>query len=186
MKEENLDEFSFKELLAYSIKSEKAAQKFYNDFAEAAIGELVKERFKSLAKDEEVHEAVLQKRYEAAFGDEDYDIPDSDKLPPHETSYDFSSARNIIDSLEKGMENEKNAREIYKYMAKRFEEHSSFFEYIALMEKGHYESLSEEKLIMEGETSEQKEGDGDQAKSFWKNMVTGSDSALGDRSLGRK
>ncbi len=181
-----MEEFTFKELLGYSIESEKEAQKFYKGFSEAAIGELVKERFKSLANDEEVHEAVLQKRYENLFGESEPKVPESDELPLHETTHDFSSARNIIDSLEKGMENEKNAMTIYKYMAEKFEDHSSFFEYLALMEKGHYESLSEEKKIMEGESEGEKDGSGDQAKSFWRNMLSDSDNVMGERQKGTR
>lgn len=167
MEEKKLDEFSFKELLGYSIEAEKAAQKFYYDFTEAAIGELVEERFKSLAKDEEVHEAALRKRYKAEFGEKDYVVPDSDKLPPHETSHDFTSARNIIDSLEKGMENERNAYRIYKYLAKKHEEHQDLFEYLAVMEYGHLESLKEEKQMLEGRASSKSDAKDQSPGSFF-------------------
>ncbi len=181
MKEEKLDDFSFKELLAYSIESEKEAKKFYSDFSEATLGALVKARFKSLAHDEEVHKEELLKKYEEKYGTRDYEVPDSDDLPPHETSYDFSEAKNVIDSLEKGIENEKNAMKIYKHMAERFDDHSNFFKYIALMEKGHHESLVEELRLMQGEIEEGKEGDKDGAKSFWSSMRSDQDSSFGDR-----
>ncbi|MEF8873117.1 MAG: ferritin family protein [Candidatus Thermoplasmatota archaeon] len=181
MREENLDEFSFKELMAYSIEAEKEAKKFYSDFAEAAIGALVKERFKSLRRDEEIHKKELLKRYEAQFGTRDYEVPDSDKLPPHETSYNFKNAKNAIDSLEKGIENEENARKIYEYMSKRFDDHASFFRYLALMEKGHYESLSEELALMRGEIKEGEKNEKESIESFWKGMGSEQDSAFGDR-----
>lgn len=181
MMKENLDEFSFKELMAYSIKSEKEARKFYSDFAKAGLGALVKERYKSLANDEEIHKQELMKRYEEKFGTKDYEVPESDKLPPHETSYDFSKAKNVIDSLEKGIENEENARNIYKYMAERFDNYSSFFNYLALMEKGHYESLTEELAIMQGEIEEGEKDDEEAVKSFWRGMGSEQDSSFGDR-----
>ncbi len=181
MMEEKLDEFSFKELMAYSIESEKEAKKFYSDFAEAGIGALVKERYKSLANDEEIHKEELLKRYEERFGTRDYEVPESDKLPPHETSYDFSYTRNVIDALKKGIENEENARVIYEYMGKRFDNYSSFFRYLALMEKGHYESLSDELLLMQGEIEEDERGDKEQAKRFWEDMTAEKDSVLGER-----
>jgi len=181
MMEEKLDEFSFKELMAYSIEAEKEAKKFYSDFAEAAIGALVQERFKGLANDEEIHKEELLKRYEEKFGTRDYESPDSDKLPPHETSYDFSNARNVIDALEKGIKNEENARVIYQYMGKRFENYSSFFRYLALMEKGHYKSLTEELALMQGEIEEDKRGDKKAVESFWRGMGSEQDSSIGDR-----
>jgi len=179
MMEEKLDEFSFKELMAYSIKAEKEAKKFYSDFAEAALGALVKERFKSLANDEEIHKEELLKRYEEKFGTRDYEAPDSDELPPHETAYDFSDSRNVIDSLEKGIKNEENARVIYEYMGRRFDNYSSFFKYLALMEKGHYMSLSEELALMQGEIEEGKKGDKDSAKAFWSDVRGHRDSTIG-------
>ncbi len=181
MKKEKLDEFSFKELMAYSIEAEKQAEKFYSDFSEAAIGALVKERFKGLVRDEEVHRKELLKRYEKKFDTRDYEVPESDKLPPHETSYDFTSAKNAIDSLEKGIENEENARKLYTYMSKRFDDHASFFRYLALMEKGHYESLSEELALMRGEIQEGDKNEKEAVESFWKGMGSEQDSAFGDR-----
>ena len=181
MMKENLDEFSFKELMAYSIEAEKEAEKFYSDFADLAIGVLVKERFKGLARDEKVHKNELLKRYEIKFGTREYEVPESDKLPPHETSYDFTDAKNAIDSLEKGIKNEENARVIYTYMSERFDDHSSFFRYLALMEKGHYESLSEELAIMQGRIKEGDKDDRSAIEAFWKGMGSEQDSAFGDR-----
>ncbi len=179
--EEKLDEFSFKELMGYSIEAEKEAKKFYSEFADVAIGALVEERFKSLANDEEIHKEELLKRYEEKFGTRDYEVPDTDKLPPHETAYDFSNARNVIDSLEKGIKNEENARVIYEYMGKRFDNYSSFFRYLALMEKGHYKSLSDELALMQGEINKGKKGDKKAVETFWKGMGSEQDSAFGDR-----
>lgn len=181
MMKEELDDLSFQELMAYSIESEKEAEKYYSDFSDAAIGVLVKERFKNLARDENLHKEELLKRYEKKFGTRDYEVPDTDKLPPHETSYDFTDAKNAIDSLEKGIENEENARKIYRYMSDRFDDHASFFRYLALMEKGHYESLSEELELMQDKVLEGEKSDKEEIESFWKGMGSGQDSAFGER-----
>lgn len=179
---EKLDEFSFKELMAYSIESEKQAKKFYLEFSEAALGSLVKERFKGLSNDEEIHKEELLKRYEEKFGTREYTVPDSDDLPPHESSFDFSNAKNVIDSLEKGIKNEENARVIYEYMADRFSNYSSFFRYLALMEKGHYESLTEELALMQGEIKEKGDReDKEGVRNFWASLTSYEDSAFGDR-----
>lgn len=183
MLKEDLENFSLKELMAYSIASEEDAKKFYTAFVEAGLGTLVKERFKALAKDEEIHKKELLKRYEREFGTREYEVPDSDDLPPHETAYDLSDAENAIDSLQKAIENEENAKMIYKYMAERFDEYAPFFRYLALMEKGHYESLSEELLLMQGEISEDKRGDKEAAKRFWSDVSGHRDEAFGEGEL---
>ncbi|MFP4000520.1 MAG: ferritin-like domain-containing protein [Thermoplasmata archaeon] len=179
---EKLDEFSFKELMAYSIESEKQAKKFYLEFSDAALGALVKGRFKSLANDEEIHKKELLKRYEEKFGTRDYTVPDSDDLPPHESSFDFSNALNVVDALDHGIKNEENAMVIYEYMADRFSDYTSFFKYLALMEKGHHASLAEELALMQGEI-EKRGGRGDkkELRSFWAGMGSEQDSAFGDR-----
>jgi len=167
--------------MAYSIEAEKQAKKFYSDFADASIGALVKERYKGLANDEEIHKEELLKRYEERFETREYEVPDTDNLPPHEMSYDFSNARNVIEAIEKGIKNEENARVIYEYMGERFSNYSSFFRYLALMEKGHYESLTEELLLLQGEIEEDERGDKKAIESFWKGMGSEQDSAFGDR-----
>lgn len=186
---EDLEEFSLKELLAYSIESEEDAKKFYTDFTKIGVGRLVKERFKSLANDEKVHKEELLDRYENEFGDRDYEdeIPDSDKLPPHETAYNLSDVDNAIDSLQKAIENEENAKMIYKYMAQRFDDYASFFRYLALMEKGHYETLSEELSLMQGEArDEEDKGPKEKIKSLWTDVKSRRDSSMsqGEDELG--
>ncbi|MFW6376106.1 MAG: ferritin family protein [Thermoplasmatota archaeon] len=141
---DKLDSYSFKELLGFSIESEKAANEYYNKFAKAAIGELMGERFKSLARDEEIHKDALLRIHKEEYGDEDYVVPEGDDLPDHETKFKFQGVMNMIDSLEKAIINENSARRMYKYLAKREKKYGSEFEYLAMMEKGHAESLRSE------------------------------------------
>ncbi len=164
---DKLDSYSFKELLGYSIEAEKAANEYYNKFAEAAIGEMMGERFKSLARDEEIHKDALLRIHKEEFGDEDYVVPEEDDLPAHETKFKFQGVMNMIDSLEKAVINENSARRIYKYLAKREKKYASEFEYLALMEKGHAESLRSEKEMLEGKVVDQPDRRGVSMKEFW-------------------
>ncbi|MFP4050168.1 MAG: ferritin family protein [Thermoplasmata archaeon] len=165
---DKLDSYSFKELLGYSIEAEKAANEYYNKFSEAAIGELMGERFKSLARDEEIHKDALLRIHKEEFGDEDYEVPVGDDLPPSETKFKFQGVMNMIDSLEKAVINENSAKRIYKYLAKRENKYASEFEYLALMEKGHAESLRSEKEMLEGKIVNQPDKRGASVKEFWK------------------
>ena len=144
----DLNEFSFKELIGLSIQSEIDANEYYTEFSENAIGELMAERFQSLAKDEEVHKDALLKIHEEEFGDRDYVVPEGRKLPPTETKFKFTNVANMIGSLEKGIVNENSARRIYKHLANRKEKYATEFEYLAIMEKGHAESLQAEKKML--------------------------------------
>lgn len=164
----DFNEFSFKELIGLSIKSEIDANEYYTEFSENAIGELMAERFQSLARDEEVHKDALLKIHEGEFGDKDYVVPEGKKLPPTETKFKFTNVANMIDSLEKGIVNENSARRIYKHLSKRKEKYATEFEYLAIMEKGHAESLKAEKQMLEGKVKKEPETKGLSLSEFWK------------------
>jgi len=163
----DLNEFSSKELIGLSIQSEIDANEYYTEFSENAIGELMAERFQSLARDEEVHKDALLKIHEEEYGDKDYVVPEGKKLPPHETKFKFTNVANMIDSLEKGIINENSARRIYKHLSKRMENYATEFEYLAIMEKGHAESLKAEKKMLEGKLKEEPETKGMTLNEFW-------------------
>ncbi len=145
-----LESLTFKELLAYSIVAESVSKQAYLDFSQAAVGELQKERFKSLADDEAMHKRELEKIYRKEFGKGEIKYPKDKELPPHEEEIDVRNSENLIKSLESARKNELNAYEIYKYLAKEQEVYHEIFEYLALMERGHYESLKMETELYKG------------------------------------
>ena len=147
---EKLDEVSFKELLGYSIKGEKVAHKNYLKLANKTKG-LMSNKFEDLAKDEKRHAKELLKLHKMEFGDKDYVVPEVEGLPPHEGEFieKIENVRNLIEAIDLSMKAEDNAYEIYKYLAKNNEKYRTLFKYIALMEKGHYESLKAEKYLYE-------------------------------------
>ncbi len=126
------------------------------------------ERFKSLMDDEELHKEALLKLHQKIYGDRDYIVPENGDLPPHEDFENLEDVANLIDALEKAINNEYNAIRIYEYLAEEYEEHSSFFKYIAMMEHGHYESLKKEKDLYGRDTQgNEKEGLSD---GIWKRL----------------
>ncbi len=142
-----LEDISFKELLGYSIKGEEIAYNAYMDIAEKLSG-LPSDRFQSIAEEELDHKEKLLDLHEYEFGDKKYIVPDGEGFPPHEGDFlDFDTEKltSFIEAIESAIEAEKNAYELYYQLAKKKEDHSELFNYIAIMEKGHQSSLEEEK-----------------------------------------
>ncbi|MFW5904012.1 MAG: ferritin-like domain-containing protein [Candidatus Saliniplasma sp.] len=147
---DKLDEISFKELIGYSIRGEQAAHDAYLALSKSLEG-LMSEKFKNLAKDEKMHKEELLKLHEMEFGDRDYVVPDKEGLPPHEGEFikEIKTVRNLIEAIDRAMDAEDSAYELYNYLSKRKEQYRTLFKYIALMEKGHYQSLKAEKYLYE-------------------------------------
>lgn len=147
---EKLDEISFKELVGYSIEGEQAAHDGYMSLSKKLEG-LASKKFKSLAEDEKRHKEELLKLHKMEFGDKDYVVPDVEGLPPHEGVFvkEIKTVRNLIEAVDRAMKAEDDAYELYSHLSKRKEKYRTLFKYIALMEKGHYESLKAEKYLYE-------------------------------------
>ncbi|MFO7991017.1 MAG: ferritin family protein [Thermoplasmata archaeon] len=146
-----LETLSFREIIGYSIDGEEKAAEFYQNLADK-LSELMAKRYESLARDEEIHKRELIRLHKTLFGTEDYVVPDKKGLPPHEGHVEVESVANLIDSLNRAIQNERNAYKLYRYVSKTHPEHSKLFQYLAIMEKGHEESLVVEKRIYEGGT----------------------------------
>ncbi len=152
---DKLDEISFKELVGYSIEGEKSAHDAYMKLSDKLSG-LPADRFESLAKDETKHKERLLKLHEDEFGDRNYVVPEKEDLPPHEGDFieiEAEEVKALTRALDSAIEAETNAYRVYMHLAKENEQYSEIFKYIAMMEKGHKESLEEEK------------------KSIWENYV---------------
>ncbi len=141
---EVLDELTFKEILGFSIVSERVSMKAYLDFADGAVGELQEKKFKKLAGEEEMHEEELIKIHKKEFGDAEIKFPKDKELPPHEADIDVRTTESMIESLEVARQNELNANKIYKYLAKEKPLYKDTFEHLAKMEMDHYETLKVE------------------------------------------
>ncbi len=162
---EALDKLSFKQILGYSIQAEKNAHEFYMRLSNAT-SDLVSKRYLSLAEDEKVHKLELVKFHKKLFGDENIEIPKGKGLPPHEGDIELENVRNLIEALDAAIESERNAYKIYTYLAKNKPEHKRFFEYLAMMEHGHQESLKAEKKMYEASV-DTKEIKVDEKPSIW-------------------
>jgi rubrerythrin len=150
---EKLKELKFKELIGYAIMSEEAANEYYLKLGEN-VGELVAHRFKSIARDEEMHKKVLLSLHKDLFETEKYVVPKG--LPPFESAVKVETVANLIGALETAMQNEYNAYKIYRFLAKHHKDHKKLFEYLAMMEQGHYDTLKAEKELYEERAMDEK------------------------------
>ncbi len=146
---EKLKELSIREIIGYTIGSEDAANKYYLDLAKK-VNELTAVRFENLARDEAAHKKVLLSLYKELFGDENWVMPEG--LPPFESSVKVETVENLITALGNAMLNEYNAYKVYKFLSKHHKEHRALFEYLAVMEHGHYDTLKMEKELYEDRT----------------------------------
>lgn len=166
--EDKLKSVGLKQIIGYSIESESKSKEFYGKFVESGKGQLVPARFESLMKEEQLHKVALLDLHEELYGDKDYEVPESETLPPHEDFDDLENVENLIDALGKAITNENNAIRIYEYLAEAYEQHSDLFGYLATMEHGHYESLKKEKELYERE-AENPEEEG-LSEGIWKRL----------------
>jgi rubrerythrin len=134
---------SLKEILGYSIHSEDVASTYYWTLAKVfEPNDLVKAKFEALAKDEKLHMEALLHLYKTQFGDENYTIPEG--LPPFESIIDVKTVGTFMEAIEMAMQNENNAYETYMMIAEQHKDHKKLFKYLAMTEKGHYETLKQD------------------------------------------
>ncbi|MFO7618140.1 MAG: ferritin family protein, partial [Thermoplasmata archaeon] len=80
--------------------------------------------------------------YKATFGNTKYTIPKG--LPPFESVTDVKTVESFMEALETAMKNERNAHDLYMYLAKENKENRKLFKYLAKTELGHYEALKQD------------------------------------------
>ncbi len=151
-----LGSLSLKEIIGYSIHSEDVASTYYWTLANIFDpNDLVKAKFKALAKDEKLHMEALLHLHKSTFGDENYTIPEG--LPPFESIVDVKTVGTFMEAIETAMQNEQNAFETYTMMAQQHKEHRKLFKYLAMTEKGHYETIKQDLEFFQSEINDNPE-----------------------------
>jgi rubrerythrin len=148
--EEQLKELNLKEIIGYAIGSEDAASNFYWMIVKVfEPNDLVRHKFESIARDEELHMKALLDLHEDAFGDRNYTVPDG--LPPFESVVEVERVESLIEALNIAMENEMSANKVYIFLAREHKDHRKLFKYLAQTEMGHYNVLKQEKGFFDEE-----------------------------------
>lgn len=139
-----------KDILGYAIHSEDVASHYYWAMAKVfEPNDLVKAKFMALSNDEKLHMKALLGLHKAKFGTERYSVPEG--LPPLESVADFKTVESFMEALDTAMENERNARDIYLFLAKANPADRRLFSYLASTEAGHYEILKRDYQFFSGE-----------------------------------
>ena len=150
---DKLGELSLKEILGYSIHSEDVASTNYWTLAKIFDpNDLVKAKFEALANDEKLHKEAMMHLHKSTFGDENYVIPEG--LPPMESVVDVHTVESFMEAIQIAMQNEQNAFETYVMISKQHKEHRKLFKYLAMTEKGHYETIKQDLEFFEDEVKE--------------------------------
>nr|WP_297498010.1 ferritin family protein [Thermococcus sp.] len=145
---EKLSKLSYKEALAYWIKSEKEEAEFYGKLAERArnldLSESLVETFERLSKDSERHAKELTRLFRESYPKE----PESD-IPPIEVLSvleEFERADQVGEVLRTAMESELIAMSAYRTLAEKVEDPKLKELYLKLaeVERTHYEALKRE------------------------------------------
>jgi rubrerythrin len=138
-----LKALSVKEIVGYAIHSEDVASTYYWTLAKVFDpNDLVKAKFLALSNDEKLHREALLKLHKSMFGSAKYTIPKG--LPPFESVADVKTVDSFLEALETGMQNERNACDIYTYLAEQNPKQGKLFRYLAATEQGHYESIKQD------------------------------------------
>ena len=149
-----LGSLSLKEIIGYSIHSEDVASTFYWTLANIfKPNDLVKAKFEALANDEKLHMEALLHLHESTFGDKNYVIPEG--LPPFESVVDVHNVETFMEAIQTAMQNEQNAYETYTMMAEMHKDHRKLFKYLALTEKGHYETIKQDLEFFQQEINDE-------------------------------
>ena len=138
-----LNALSVKEVIGYAIHSEDVASNYYWTLAKVfEPNDLIKAKFLALSNDEKLHKEALLNLHKTHFGSNKYVIPEG--LPPFESVAEVKTYESFIEALETAMQNERNAHDIYIYLAEKNPDHRKLFRYLAKTEMGHYATLKED------------------------------------------
>ncbi len=146
------DEMGLKETLEFGIRSEIEAQEMYGGLAERDLPRILKNKLEFLKEEEVEHEKRLRELFKEEFPGKEPDISKSNAPDELKTEGDFIESvepkeeRKTSVLMEEAMKAEKSAQEYHKSLADKFNDKSKakIANYLANMEKGHYEIIKNE------------------------------------------
>ncbi|PRR81696.1 ferritin-like domain-containing protein [Clostridium vincentii] len=136
-------------VLEFAIKMELDGEKYYNDQAKITTDSSLKTVFLILAKDENSHAKILQKRSNKLS----YELENNETLSETKNLFkgikdfksDIKQLPNQLDLYRVALEKEKESITLYEKLLLESEDDESkeFFSYLLKQEKEHYEILDE-------------------------------------------
>jgi rubrerythrin len=137
------------EVLESAIKAEIDAAAFYAKLQGKVRNELLIQKLKFLAYEEEKHRKILERLFGQRFGNRTPSIPDRSFLKPEETA--FSDASPVLDLFKIALAAEKTSEEYYGAAGRAAEDPASrrILEYLSRVERSHYFMILSEIDLLE-------------------------------------
>ncbi len=142
--------YSVEDSLLTAIKSEIEAKKVYEQVAAKVDNMMLKDRLLFLAREELKHRKYFESLFKKLFPDKELVLPEKSPVPLPEIKIDKENIL-LSEILTKAMEAEMIAFDFYMSLSKKFDDDETrkMLEYIAYMEKGHYNLLELERKVVE-------------------------------------
>jgi len=137
------------EVLESAVKAEIDAADFYVRLRAKIRNELLLEKLKFLAYEEERHRKILERLFGQLFGNRELRIPARSFLKPEEAA--FSDASPVLDLFKIALNAEKTSEEYYAAAGKsaRDAESRRILGYLSRVERSHYFMIRSEVDLLE-------------------------------------
>lgn len=135
---------SIKDLMGYAIRSEMDSNKAYTELSDRVSNQLLKEKFRWLAFEENKHKEILLQLHKVLLPNQPIQIPEK---PSEELfkSINVQPSTSLLDILLQAMESEKLAEDFYVRLADRVEGgQNRLLLYLSKVEHSHYLMLKTE------------------------------------------
>jgi rubrerythrin len=137
------------EILAVAVKAEIDAASIYIGLQGRVKNEVLVQKLKFLAHEEERHRAMLERLFADRFPGQELKVPDRPDLPLRAVSIDEKSS--VMDLFKLALRKEKQAEEFYRDSRKTMEDEQSrkILDYLSRVERSHYFMIKSEIGLLE-------------------------------------
>jgi rubrerythrin len=137
------------EILAVAVKAEIDAASIYIGLQGRVKNEVLVQKLKFLAHEEERHRAMLERLFADRFPGQELKVPDRPDLPLRAVSIDEKSS--VMDLFKLALHKEKQAEEFYRDSRKTMEDEQSrkILDYLSRVERSHYFMIKSEIGLLE-------------------------------------
>jgi rubrerythrin len=137
------------EILAIAVKAEIDAASIYIGLQGRVKNEVLLQKLKFLAHEEERHRAILERLFADRFPGQELKVPDRPDLPLKSVPVDEKSS--VLDLFKLALQKEKQAEDFYKDSRKTMEDEQSrkILDYLSRVERSHYFMIKSEIDLLE-------------------------------------
>ncbi len=132
------------EILAIAVRAEIDAASIYRNLQDRVKNEVLLQKLKFLAHEEERHRALLERLFADRFPGRELTVPDRSDLPLKSVPIDEKSS--VLDLFKLALRKEKQAEEFYRDSREAMEDARSqkILEYLSRVERSHFFMIKSE------------------------------------------